>query len=49
MVESLFTKWKVFILLGGPALVLLIPAVVLAGRLFGRADLSKRKLWKRGT
>ncbi len=49
MVENLFTKWKVFILLGGPALVLLIPAVVLAGRLFGRADLSKRKLWKRGT
>ena len=49
MVENLFTKWKVFILLGGPALVLLIPAVVLAGRLFGRVDLSKRKLWTRGT
>jgi len=47
MVESLFTKWKVFILLGGPALVLLIPAVVLAGRLFGRIDLSKRKPWTR--
>ena len=49
MVESLFTKWKVFILLGGPALVLLIPAVVLAGRLFGRIDLSKRKPWTRST
>jgi hypothetical protein len=48
MVESLFTKWKVFILLGGPALVLLIPAVVVVGRLFGRVDLSKRKLWTRG-
>ncbi|MCU0553215.1 MAG: Gldg family protein [Syntrophales bacterium] len=47
MVENLFTKWKVFILLGGPALVLLIPAVVLAGRLFGRVDLSKRKPWTR--
>lgn len=48
MVENLFTKWKVFILLGGPALVLLIPAALLAGRLFGRIDLSKRKLWTRG-
>ncbi|OPY11212.1 MAG: ABC-type uncharacterized transport system [Syntrophaceae bacterium PtaB.Bin038] len=48
MVESLFTKWKVFILLGGPALVLLIPAGVLAGRLFGRIDLPKRKPWTRG-
>jgi hypothetical protein len=48
MVESLFTKWKLFILMGGPALVLLIPAAVLAGRLFAGMDRFKRKSWKRG-
>ena len=48
MVESLFTKWKVFILLGGPALVLLLPAAILAGRMFAGMDRLKRKSWKRG-
>ncbi|NPV05505.1 MAG: GldG family protein [Syntrophaceae bacterium] len=48
MVESLFTAWKVFILLTGPILVLLIPASVLAAHLLGRAEWIKRKPWKRG-
>ena len=48
MVESLFTKFKVFILLAGPLAVLLIPALMLATRLFRRIELPKRKLWTRG-
>jgi ABC-type uncharacterized transport system involved in gliding motility auxiliary subunit len=48
MVESLFTKFKVFILLAGPLAVLLIPALMLATRLFKRIELPKRKLWTRG-
>lgn len=48
MVESLFTKWKVFILLAGPLAVLFIPAVVFATRLFGRFEGTMRKPWTRG-
>lgn len=48
MVESLFTKGKVFILLAGPLAVLLIPALMLTSRLFRRIELPKGKLWKRG-
>jgi len=48
MVESHFTAWKVFILLAGPVLVLLIPASVLAARLLGRVEWTKRKPWTRG-
>jgi ABC-type uncharacterized transport system involved in gliding motility auxiliary subunit len=48
MVESLFTKFKVFILLAGPLAVLLIPALMLATRLVRRLELPKRKLWTRG-
>ena len=48
MVESLFTKWKVFILLAGPLAVLLIPAVLFATRLFGRFEGTMRKPWTRG-
>jgi hypothetical protein len=48
MVEGLFTKGKAFILLAGPLAVLLIPALMLATRLFRRIELPKRKLWSRG-
>ncbi len=48
MVESLFTKFKVFILLAGPLAVLLIPAIMIATRFFKRIELPKRKLWTRG-
>jgi len=48
MVESHFTAWKVFLLLAGPVLVLLIPASVLAARLLGRVEWTKRKPWTRG-
>jgi hypothetical protein len=48
MVEGLFTKGKAFILLAGPVAVLLIPALMLATRLFRRIELPKRKLWSRG-
>jgi len=48
MVESLFTKGKVFILLAGPVAVLFIPALMLTSRLFRRIELPKGKLWKRG-
>jgi ABC-type uncharacterized transport system involved in gliding motility auxiliary subunit len=48
MVESLFTKGKVFILLAGPVVVLFIPALMLTSRLFRRIELPKGKPWKRG-
>lgn len=49
IVEGLFTKGKAFILLAGPLAVLLIPALMLATRLFRRIELPKRKLWSRGS
>jgi hypothetical protein len=48
MVESLFTKFKVFILLAGPLAVLLIPALMLTSRLVRRIELPKGNPWKRG-
>jgi ABC-type uncharacterized transport system involved in gliding motility auxiliary subunit len=48
MVEGLFTKGKLFILLAGPLAALLIPALMLTSRLFRRIELPKRKLWTRG-
>ncbi len=48
MVESLFTKGKVFILLAGPLSVLLIPALMLTSRLIRRIELPKGTPWKRG-
>jgi len=48
VVESLFTKGKVFILLAGPVAVLFIPALMLTSRLFRRIELPKGKPWKRG-
>jgi len=48
MVEGLFTKGKVFILLSGPVAILLIPALMLTSRLFRRIELPKGKLWTRG-
>jgi len=48
MVEGLFTKGKVFILLAGPVAILLIPALMLTSRLFRRIELPKGKLWTRG-
>jgi hypothetical protein len=42
MVERLCTKWKGFIVLAGPSLVLLVPALVLAASLLRRIPLPGR-------